>query len=234
MKKTDRIAIGLTGGICSGKSTASKIFRELGIKVIEVDKVAKYIVKPGSKILKRITCEFGKKILNKNGTLKRKELARVIFSNEGKRKKLNRIIHPEIISEIKSRIKKFKNETVEKIQQFHPERSEGSRLPKKNKILRFTQNDNIRRYLVVDAPLLFEAKIENLFDKIVLVYVPGNIQIERLIKREKITYRDAVKRIKSQIPISKKRKHADFIIYGNFPLMKMRKEVKSFLKKILD
>ena len=64
----------------------------------------------------------------------------------------------------------------------------------------------------VDVPLLYESHIENMFDKIVCVYLPRTIQIERLMKRDNITYEYAVKKIESQKSLEEKKNLADFVI----------------------
>ncbi|MGC5324262.1 dephospho-CoA kinase [Brevibacillus sp. SYSU BS000544] len=66
--------------------------------------------------------------------------------------------------------------------------------------------------VVMDIPLLFESKLQYMVDKIVLVYVPSDLQLIRLMERDKIDEEQAQKRIKSQFPIETKKNEADFII----------------------
>jgi len=63
-----------------------------------------------------------------------------------------------------------------------------------------------------DVPLLFEAKLQDLFYKIIVVYIPEDLQIKRLVNRDNITRTEAIKIINSQINIEEKRNKADFII----------------------
>jgi len=72
-----------------------------------------------------------------------------------------------------------------------------------------SQNKEIIFY---DVPLLFEAKIENQFYKIVLVYTPQEVQIKRLMKRDKISVKEAENTINNQISIEDKKNKSDFII----------------------
>ncbi|HPD99894.1 MAG TPA: dephospho-CoA kinase [Bacillota bacterium] len=67
-------------------------------------------------------------------------------------------------------------------------------------------------FVVLDIPLLFEAKMENYCDVIICVYVDEIIQIERLMKRNNLTKKEALKRIESQMPLSEKCKISDFVI----------------------
>lgn len=101
--------IGLTGGIGSGKSTVSDMFKEYGIPVIDADEISRDIVKKGSNVLFQIENEFGREVLNDDDTLNRKKLASIVFSNKDKLEKLNEITHPVIRREILSRIEKLRS-----------------------------------------------------------------------------------------------------------------------------
>lgn len=97
--------IGLTGGIGSGKSTACKIFSELGVPVIDADIIAHRIVGPGMPALQSITDIFGQQIIQGDGCLNRKKLRKRIFANIADRKKLENILHPLIYQDITHEIK---------------------------------------------------------------------------------------------------------------------------------
>ncbi|ESP01555.1 hypothetical protein LOTGIDRAFT_238247 [Lottia gigantea] len=88
--------IGLTGGIASGKSTVSEMFRRLGSAVIDADKVAREVVLPGKPAWKKIKQIFGEEFILDNGSVDRDKLGQVIFNDDKKRKLLNSITHPEI------------------------------------------------------------------------------------------------------------------------------------------
>lgn len=104
------IIVGLTGGIASGKSTVSSFIMELNIPIIDGDKIAREIVEPNSPLLEVISTEFGKDILNKDGTLNRKMLGNIVFHNSVKLKKLNDITHPKIKEIIKNEIYRYQQE----------------------------------------------------------------------------------------------------------------------------
>jgi dephospho-CoA kinase len=88
--------IGLTGGIASGKSSVAGIFEELGVPVIDADQLAREAVLPGSPSLVRIAAVFGDDVIAADGTLDRKRLGTLVFSDPGKRRLLEEILHPEI------------------------------------------------------------------------------------------------------------------------------------------
>ncbi|MFQ5788810.1 MAG: dephospho-CoA kinase, partial [Thermodesulfobacteriota bacterium] len=104
--------IGLTGNIASGKTEVANIFKDLGAKVIDADQIAREIVKPGEVAWLEITDEFGREILNSDGTINRQKLGEIVFNDKLKREKLNRITHPTIIATIKERIETYEEERV--------------------------------------------------------------------------------------------------------------------------
>jgi dephospho-CoA kinase len=87
---------GLTGGIASGKSTVGARFSARGVSVIDADSLARDVVLPGTDGLSEIRKAFGDAILREGGALDRKALAAIVFADEGKRKRLNAILHPRI------------------------------------------------------------------------------------------------------------------------------------------
>ncbi len=99
------IKIGLTGGIATGKSTVLKIFEEENIKTINTDQIAKEITKKGREGYKEVVRAFGEDILLENGEIDRKKLAKIVFSEESKRKKLESILHPLIVKRMKEMLK---------------------------------------------------------------------------------------------------------------------------------
>jgi len=88
--------VALTGGIASGKSLVSAEFEKLGVPVIDTDVIAHQIVEPGRPALKAIENTFGNLLIDHDGSLKRRRLREIIFSDPGARKKLESILHPEI------------------------------------------------------------------------------------------------------------------------------------------
>lgn len=103
--------IGLTGGIATGKSQSSKIFKELGCYVIDADKLSRTLTTKNSKCLKEIIETFGTDILKDNGTLNRKKLGQIVFNDKQAKKDLERIIHPHIIKKTNEIIAKKYNNT---------------------------------------------------------------------------------------------------------------------------
>ncbi|MBU4099695.1 dephospho-CoA kinase, partial [Patescibacteria group bacterium] len=143
-----RIILGITGSFGSGKTTVAGIFRSLGAKIIDADKIAHRLIKPRNKIYKKIIDTFGRDILNKNRVIDREKLARIVFNNKLLLKRLNRIIHPEVIGVIKEKIKKYPGKVI-----------------------------------ILDVPLLIEAGLEKIVDKLIVVTITREEQIKRICKK---------------------------------------------------
>ena len=101
------LIVGLTGQTGAGKSTVSKIFAENGFSVINADNIARLVVEKGTKCLNEIIELFGSHILNNDGSLNRKSLADIVFSDKKKLEMLNTITYPYITGEILNQINNF-------------------------------------------------------------------------------------------------------------------------------
>jgi dephospho-CoA kinase len=99
----DRLRIGLTGGIASGKSTAAERFSELGVPVIDADEAARAVVAPGTAGLAQVIARFGPGVRGENGELNRRALRDLIFSDPGLRRELENILHPLIRADMDRR-----------------------------------------------------------------------------------------------------------------------------------
>jgi len=91
-----KLRIGLTGGIASGKSTAAQRFSELGVPVIDADQASRAVVAPGTPGLLKVIERFGRAVQGSDGTLDRRSLRNLIFSDAAARADLNAILHPLI------------------------------------------------------------------------------------------------------------------------------------------
>lgn len=107
MINLDVLVIGLTGQTGAGKSTVSKIFAENGFAVINADLISRKVVEKGEKCLDELIDVFSPCILNDDGTLNRKMLGSIVFSDKTKLEMLNSIIYPYITSEILEEIKNY-------------------------------------------------------------------------------------------------------------------------------
>jgi dephospho-CoA kinase len=100
----------MTGGIGSGKSEASKIFASLNIEVIDLDKISREITKKDHEAIEEIKTLFGQSLFNKENELDRKKLRDIIFSDKNLKIKLENILHPKILAEVKKKLSIFSDE----------------------------------------------------------------------------------------------------------------------------
>ena len=199
------LIIGLTGGIVSGKSTVARMFKDLGAKIIDADILGHSVILPYKSAWKKIVKLFGEDILRNNLTIDREKLGKIVFADQALLKKLNEITHPEIIKLIKKEINMARNKT-----------------------------HNQEKILLIDAALIYEAKIDRFMDKIIVVYIDKDEQIKRLIKRNNLSKDEALQRIRSQIPMEEKAKIADYVIDNSNSLDKTKKQVEKIWKKLVS
>ena len=131
--------IGVTGGIGSGQSTVCQFLKEMGCKVIDVDKKAKQIINKDRGLQNDLKKTFGDQIFDKQGKLNRRLLASLAFQSEQNTLELNRLVHPKMVAEV-----------VEEMEHA-----------------RFSQKYPL---IVIDAALIFEISIEQMFSHIIVVY----------------------------------------------------------------
>ena len=98
------LIIGLTGGIGSGKTSATRFFAAEGIAIIDADTIAHELTGVQGDAIPNIKKYFGVDFITKNGKLDRKKMKNRIFSDINSRKKLEKILHPLIQAEIMHRI----------------------------------------------------------------------------------------------------------------------------------
>lgn len=99
----------------------------------------------------------------------------------------------------------------------------------KEKIFEFFEQNKSQKYSFVSIPLLFETKMENLFDKIIFIYTNDDIRLKRLMSRNNYTKEYAQIRMNSQISQDEKVKKSDFVIYNNSDLDSLKQEISNLI-----
>jgi dephospho-CoA kinase len=102
------LIVGLTGGIATGKSTVTQMFKSVDIPVIETDAIAKDMLRKGSEGYEEVITHFSNNILLTDKEINRKKLGTIVFGNSQKRAQLNAILHPRVKSIVKNEIQKHK------------------------------------------------------------------------------------------------------------------------------
>ncbi len=100
------LIVGVTGGIGSGKTVLTDWLKTQEISVIDADLVARIVVEPGKPALKEIADTFGQEFMGDDGSLNRKALREIVFSDNKSRLTLEKITHPKIEEEIWDQLKK--------------------------------------------------------------------------------------------------------------------------------
>jgi dephospho-CoA kinase len=102
------LLVGLTGGIGSGKTTAARMFAELGAVVFDADNMAREVVELGTRGYVAVVELFGSEVLMPGGELDRAALAKRVFSNDIERRELESVLHPEIFQTLRERLEPFR------------------------------------------------------------------------------------------------------------------------------
>ena len=199
--KDNRLLVGVTGGIASGKSTVARMLEELGAPVIDFDALSRSVVEPGKPAWKDIVAYFGEQVLLEDKTLDRKKISEIVFRDPEKRKRLEGFTHPRIYEDFRRLVKEYTQEDPDVIIQ-------------------------------VVVPLLIEANLQYLFHKLLLVYIPQEKQIERLMDRDKISREMAQNILTAQLPIDEKKGYADFIVDNSGSLEETKRQVGEVWQKL--
>lgn len=199
--------IGLTGGIGSGKSTVTEYLISRGFHVLDADKIAREIVTSGSDTLIELVSIFGKEILQEEGSLDRKKLGSIVFSDIDKKKKLDELMHARILETIHERILKFHEEV------------DHAAIPK-------------HKAIFIDAPLLFETGLDKSVNEIWVIDVEDETRIKRIIERDGLKRDEILQRINAQMPRNEKIKRADTILDNNADQEQLYQQLDKLLLKI--
>ena len=174
--------IGLTGGICTGKTFILNILNELGCYTLRADEIARNIIfAPDSQVSKEIVREFGEGIYDEEKGLKKEEFTRILFEDIDKRNFVNNTVHPLVIAE-------------------------------REKVFRDLSKAGVFQFFIYESALMVESGTYKDFEKIIVVYTTAEEQMKRLQERDNIDYEDAENRIKAQFPLSEKLKVAHYTI----------------------
>ena len=195
------LKVGLTGGIGSGKTEVAKILQKNGFFVINSDQIG-HVCLTNPIISEIVIREFGNNILT-NGRIDRSKLGKIVFSDPTKKEKLNKIIHPVVIEEIK-KISEKKSQEGEKV------------------II-------IESALLLEGS---EKSLPPWLDRLILVLAPLEIRIKRLQKDRGLTEQEILARINSQKNPEEKIPFANWIIYNDSDFVKLNREVEKVIKDL--
>lgn len=185
------ISVGLTGGIGSGKTIISQIFKNnWNIPIYNADERAKWLMQNDETIKIFLNDILGPDSYSK-GSLNKEYIASVIFNNSEVKLKLENVVHKAVIDDYNIWVASNSNHI----------------------------------YLIHEAALIFESKLQNHYHKIISVISPLELRLKRLVERG-MNINDAEKRIKLQTTDDFKIKNSDFVIYNN--------EAESVLEQVIS
>ena len=103
---------------------------------------------------------------------------------------------------------------------------------KRLEMLEKIKNEDPHAFVISDVPLLFEKDLKSKFDCIIVVYVPKELQIRRLMERDHILKEEALKKVSLQLPIEEKKRLANIVIDNSKTLDRTRKQVENITKML--
>ena len=190
-----KLAIGITGGIGSGKSTVAQIYEDEGFIVLKADIIAKELMLKDPIIITKIKKEFGEESYS-DEKINSKFLAKKVFNDPHKLQRVNSIVHPAVIKSVSNQIKEYQI---------------------------------IQNIIFVEAALIYEAKMEELFDYILMVSADEEIRISRVHQRDGETIEEIKNRINNQFPEKDKIARSHFTINNSGSLEELKSKSLFFL-----
>ena len=179
--------VGITGGIGTGKSTASRYLRKLGYDVIDADGIARDMA-GDEKVLSEIRDFFGDDVIGDDGSLDRKRMAEIVFSDIRKKELLESIITSRVIAKVGEITGGYRS---------------GSVKPSKDDVV------------FLDAPTLLETGADRLVDEVWLVTCDMEVRLHRAAVRDGTSKEKVEARIAAQMSEDEKIDRADVVIYNN-------------------
>ncbi|HEY3974802.1 MAG TPA: dephospho-CoA kinase [Candidatus Sulfotelmatobacter sp.] len=207
------LKVGLTGGIAAGKSVVGEMFVALGAHLVQADRIAHALMRPGEAVYNEVVRHFGGEILNPDLSVNRAKLAEVAFGSagdaEGKRasriEELNRIVHPAVL--------RSQDEWMDEIGRQDPQ-----------------------GVAMVEAALILEAGAGDRFDRLIVVTCGAEQRVPRFAARQKIDLeegrKEVVRRMAAQLPDEEKIKAADYVINNSGSLDRTREQVVQVWKRL--
>ena len=186
---------GLTGGIGSGKSEVSRRLAVHGAVIIDADVAARAVVAPGTPGLARVAEAFGAGVLGPDGALDRERLGAIVFGDPALRSTLNAIVHPLV------------GQWMRVADQAAVDSADGDVI------------------IVHDVPLLAENRRAGDFDLVIVVDVPPELQLERLVTQRGMTPDQARARIAAQASRDQRLAVADLVIDNSGSLADLDRRV---------
>jgi dephospho-CoA kinase len=184
------LSVGLTGNIASGKSMVAAQLESLGATIIDADRIGHELIGPGGLAVAQVLDSFGAHLAGADGGIDRGRLGPIVFSDPAARERLNAIVHPALIAEIRQRLEGLRSAESR-------EDWEGGPV--------------VPLLAVVDAALICELGLAGEFDCLVVVVAADETRLARLVAKG-MPADEARRRMASQWPQAEKARRADHVI----------------------
>ena len=180
--------VGLTGGIGSGKSEVARRLADRGAVLIDADVAARAVVAPGTPGLARIVDAFGDEVLTADGALDRERLGALVFADPARLAELNAIVHPLV----------------------------GEWMTTAEDAAVASAGPGV--IVLHDVPLLAENQLARAYDLVIVVDVPPEVQVSRLVSQRGMPADQARARMAAQASREQRLAVADIVIDNSGPL----------------
>lgn len=199
------LKVGLTGGIACGKSYVLQELTKSGAYTLDADEIAHSVISPEGAAYPEVVDAFGSEILTSEKIIDRKKLGEIVFSDREALDRLNQIVHPHVFAEEERQILAIEADAGET----------GADL------------------LVVDATLMIEVGSYRNYDSIIVVYCRPAVQLHRLMQRDDLSAEKALTRIRSQMPVIRKLRYADYVVDNSGERTETRHQTRRISEKLI-
>lgn len=147
---------------------------------MDADTVVHQLMDQQTELTEAIAERFGRDVLAPDGSVDRKKLGAIVFSDPDARRELNRLVHPKVIAE-------------------------------ETRLLAEAERKGVQ-IGVVDAALMIETGTYRDYDRLVVVYCPREVQLERLVARDGLSPEDAARRVDAQLSVEEKKLYGHYVV----------------------
>jgi dephospho-CoA kinase len=197
------LVIGITGGICSGKSTVTETVASLGAAVIDADKLGHTAYAKGSECLQKVVEAFGEQVLDEEGCVNRRALGGIVFSDPAQMQVLNGVVWPYIRAMIATQISQLKAESSD------------------------------TKVIAIEAAILIEAGWMDMMDEVWVVAVDRATAIQRLMMRNNLSEQDSIARVNSQMDVEERKRYGKRVIENSGSREELVEKVKAEYQSVI-
>ena len=210
------MAVGLTGGIGSGKSTAATCFQRLGAGVIDADLIAHQLTSPAGAAMNSIRAAFGEEMIDISGALNRQRMRLMAFSDANSKARLEAILHPLIRAEI--------NRELRTLQVSR------SCLPAAN-----IRSESAPAYAIIVLPLLFETgAYSRLLNRLLVIDCPEAAQVNQVVQRSALPVEEIKQIMAAQVTRATRLQLADDVVCNIGTIESLHESVRALHLRYIE